>query len=845
VRHFFLAICFTLAVGLFHDASAQDVAGIEEGIKPYGSYHGGDIDSVSMSNLNPGIHIPLIAYPQRGGKLNVGFEMVFDNPSLIPHVLCYPYKPYTCYDVSYTWYNSYFGAGGTVVNGTHAYIVPTFTRGEGCFSYNQGSPVCPRAPYEAVEPDGGMHRLGQLASGNWISMDATGYLWNPSTTTLTDHQGTRYTIGTGGFSTLIEDTNGNQITSTSSGWTDTMGRSIPKTVTSTTDYSGCTGPLPITSASLWSLPGPSGGTSTYKICFASISSSTYFPPGCSGVCAGAPNPGGPDIQSIVLPNGTAWTFEYDQSSNGTGFLSKVIFPTGGSISYTWVASTFCGGAPAHFWYPYSLGVNSRTVDANDGKGPHTWNYNQGTHEFYTSFQTTVTSPLGDDAVHSFGALSVQNCPAYETQLDEYHGSHSTGTLLKTTITDYNATGDPYQTDGSGHAYAAINVVPTHITTKYFTGSNTQTKRTEKDYDPGIQLNTYYGVGPNALYGLVTAQREYDYGTTSWGPLLRQTKTTYMALGGPNSASYLSNNILGLAYTVQTLNGAGAQMANSQYGYDESSLGSSGVGSSEQHDTAPPAGTYRGNQTSILHWLNSGTMTCQNGHAGGTGSNVTSKLTYFDTGTLQTSADPCGNTITYAYSSTFWAAFPTTITNPLSQPTTNNYDFNIGHLVSTKDPNNLTTSYTYDSMWRLYTVTHPDGEVDTITHQESTYPFSSTLTKTMNATQSVVTKNVFDGLGRTTQTQLSDISQGDIYTDTTYDVLGRVSTISNPYRSGTDVTTSSGITTYGYDALSRKTSEAYADSSVLTTAYCGADTLVTDPTLRWRRSRVDGLTGLIC
>jgi hypothetical protein len=152
VRHFFLAICFTLVVGLFHIAFAQDVAGIEEGIKPYGSYHGGDIDSVSMSNLNPGIHIPLITYPQRGGKLNVGFEVVFNNPSLIPHVLCYPYKPYTCYDVSYTWYNSYFGAGGTVVNGTHAYIVPTFTRAEGCSSYNQSSPVCPKAPYEAVDP---------------------------------------------------------------------------------------------------------------------------------------------------------------------------------------------------------------------------------------------------------------------------------------------------------------------------------------------------------------------------------------------------------------------------------------------------------------------------------------------------------------------------------------------------------------------------------------------------------------------------------------------------------------------------------------------------------------------
>jgi YD repeat-containing protein len=53
-----------------------------------------------------------------------------------------------------------------------------------------------------------------------------------------------------------------------------------------------------------------------------------------------------------------------------------------------------------------------------------------------------------------------------------------------------------------------------------------------------------------------------------------------------------------------------------------------------------------------------------------------------------------------------------------------------------------------------------------------------------------------------------------------------------------------VTTYGYDALGRKISETYPDSSVLTTAYCGPDTLVTDPTNKWRRSRVDALGRLV-
>src|SRR5207244_3217374 len=123
--------------------------------------------------------------------------------------------------------------------------------------------------------------------------------------------------------------------------------------------------------------------------------------------------------------------------------------------------------------------------------------------------------------------------------------------------------------------------------------------------------------------------------------------------------------------------------------------------------------------------------------------------------------------------------------------------------------------------------------------------TSRLNKQINSSQTEETTNVFDGLGRMTQTQLSSDPQGVVYTDTTYDALGRAATVSNPHRTcGTDITSSCGTTSYGYDALDRKTSETYPDGSVLTTAYCGPSTLVTDPTNRWRRSSVDGLGRLV-
>src|SRR5262249_22869082 len=42
--------------------------------KLYGSYHGTDIDSVNLASGHLEVTIPLISYPQRGGKLGLSFS---------------------------------------------------------------------------------------------------------------------------------------------------------------------------------------------------------------------------------------------------------------------------------------------------------------------------------------------------------------------------------------------------------------------------------------------------------------------------------------------------------------------------------------------------------------------------------------------------------------------------------------------------------------------------------------------------------------------------------------------------------------------------------------------------
>ncbi len=50
-------------------AVAQTAPDLQRGLVPYGAYEGGNLDNVSMTTGNLNVRIPLISYPQRGGKL--------------------------------------------------------------------------------------------------------------------------------------------------------------------------------------------------------------------------------------------------------------------------------------------------------------------------------------------------------------------------------------------------------------------------------------------------------------------------------------------------------------------------------------------------------------------------------------------------------------------------------------------------------------------------------------------------------------------------------------------------------------------------------------------------------
>jgi RHS repeat-associated protein len=826
----------------------------QAGEQAYMSYHGGDIDSIGLSNGALSLKLPFLSYPQRG-KLHVSFDLMYHDSQQHQGYLCINAGgKQTC---TWTW-----GYGGVCCKLGVSWAQNLRLHGQS-ISKVTGSGTQALTWYYSnfalQTPDGTRHPLGNLGTISWTptsspcaegsyvtcemqsgpfeTLDATGWRVNGSLeacptqpislgcyvapSQVIDPDGVIYGNGT------LQDPNGNEVTSNTTTITDSLGRQIPLPPTAystqvaptncpVVQYPPGIAPIAASYAVLWTPPGYNGGTAQYTFCYANIPTTINYFVSPSAL-----------LQSIVLPNGQSWQFQYYDSDGTNNFatLSQITLPTGGTISYTYA---YAGQYHDSLRQDYGRWVATRTI--NDGTGPHTWTYTYNDPDLVGG-STTVTDPLGNDVVHTFSFGN--QYATYETQAQYYQGSHSSGTLIKTVNTAYSSLNDGSQSN------APLSVVPISVTTVWGSSQGGQTSEVTKSYDAGFSYTDYVAhTGVPGIYGKVVTEQAYDYPTGT--SLLRTTSTSYAWQSpNPNYSSYLTNNLIDSIYSVQVKDGGGTQRAYTTYGYDESGLQSSGI--TEQKVTGE---THPGNQTSVHRWLNSGTLTCPGGGSGGSGGYTIANTIYFDTGKIYSASDPCSNSTSYLYSNTYFGAFPTTVTNALNQQSTNVYDFNTGVLTSSTDPNQLVSTYTYDSMSRPLQANHPDNGQDTITRQETTPPFTATLTSTINTTQNKIPLSVFDGLGRVSQTQLTSDPQGIVYTDKTYDVAGRLATVSNPYRGGTDATSSPGITTYNYDALGRKLTETYPDNSVLATAYCGPDTLVTDPTGKWRRSRTDALGRLV-
>jgi RHS repeat-associated protein len=787
---------------------AQTNVNEEQGMKPFDSYHGGDLDSISMTNGGLVLHIPLVSFPQRG-NLDLSFSVYASSKqwrSRVNSVECAnPNDPNGCTPLWIPMIRGLFQPqfGSVPVQGAYVASTVDWLPDNEC-NVTPGDPdngIQPSYNWVAgvTAPDGSVHSFGSGFSTTFCpappyrALDASGIV-QPDNNTIVFPNGTRFD------GTTTTDTNGNQISFTGTTYTDTLGRQISAPFTTSADLSSC--PAGSISAKTWTVPGLAGATRIFKECFSNVSIFTNFGQGATEY--GPFNT--PLLTAIILPDLTMWTFGYDHY----GDITSVGFPTGGSITYTYAIGPVTCSSDT----PVSMVVTTRTVNANDGTGGHIWAYS------YAPPTMVVTSPPPDsnDTVHTIvDPITGQvGCSLVDTQVQYYQGSRNGGTLLKTAATQYSANPNTLTVPGSGAS--AINVVPHQITV---TTRDSHTSKVVNTWDSG-NTEAPYGTAVPVVFGSLLQRDEYDFSNT----LVRSTLNRYV---WQDNVTYKTNNFLSLPKWSTVYNGAAppsatlpvcsststpACIGQTKYGYDEfSPLAPSGIGVPTH--VPPPAGEpYRGNLTTSSHWLDT------------TSSFISSTSTYYDTGMKATSVDPLNHSTSYAYSGTFLGAYLTQTNMPDTQMPeagapivhhiiSGNYDFNTGLLTSFTDENGQPYTYTYDSlMLRLTQGNHPDGGIT-----KFFYPDPNTVERQRLITGATYDdfKVKFDGLGRPYQTQqLTPDCASYIKVDTTYDVVGRAKTVSNPYCLTNETTY--GITTSDYDALSRTTKTTKQDESFTTVKY---------------------------
>ncbi len=811
MRNRYIGMIFILAAVLASTPAASQTSSLDEpGIPSFTTAFPVEHGFINLANGALHIEIPIGSYSQRGNVKALNARLVYDSRFWIVRTDPVSERQY--------WAPDGLPPVGIRVGGFRLItdLEPGFANESSsvaqCGCISEGSTCHPifKTTYTGFfyqEPNGTMHR----ASDKFKLVQSSCVAGSPGNATVgtVDNSGlklviTNYTIsavygadGTQVFPS-VQDTNGNFFSQDSNGNViDTLGRTPVVATRSGSqqflDYlceQGCN-------------PGGSdrARTTTNLVPLTLTTNFNQGPVGGQGAVGEYTGPPSEAIQSLVLPDGSTYSFTYDSY----GMMTSMTLPTGGQISYGYTNI-------ADYQGNINRWVTSRTVDGQ------TWSFNPAQLPCSAApcpMQVTVTTPsysdgvttTSDDRVYTFQVVNQGTASgAWNTQIQYFRGRAS-GNPMVTKNIDYGIVGP------TGNIVPGILggvSVPIRETLIWPTASGTLSKKVEYGYDG---------------YTNVTAVKQWDYqpGGNFASTPDRETDNVFKT-----DSAYLNANMLRLKTSTTIKNYSGAQVAQTTFGYDENPLQSSGIAT---HLNAPSG--PRGNLTSVNRWLGPNNIF------------LTIATKWFDTGEAYQSIDPLGNATTFTYDAAFAGAYPTKICNALNQCSYTGYDFNTGLNTSFTDVNGSsagdqahTTTRTYDAILRPLCTTAPDGGQTCLS-----YPNVTTVQKTIKVTSAInnVSSATVDGLGRVIQAQ-HVMAGGTSKVDTTYDPFGRVNTVSNPYFSSSDSTY--GITQYQYDALGRATQTTKQDGSATRLSYSANCATATDETGKPRKTCTNGFGELI-
>lgn len=197
-------------------------------------------------------------------------------------------------------------------------------------------------------------------------------------------------------------------------------------------------------------------------------------------------------------------------------------------------------------------------------------------------------------------------------------------------------------------------------------------------------------------------------------------------------------------------------------------------------------------------------------------------------------------------------------------TSSAYDLVTGQVLTTTDANGQVTSFSYaddqevaDPLSRLRKVTRPDGGWTKTSYNDVAGNLYVHAETSLDAGRSTHAYQFFDNLGRPSRSFALEAGTTYVATETKYDRMGRVESVSNPWRTAVSgaggqaeaayrVTAArpSNWTTSAYDALGRVKQVTLPDGTKMLTAYSGVYTTVTDQAGRQRRQKVNALDQIV-
>ena len=539
------------------------------------------------------------------------------------------------------------------------------------------------------------------------------------------------------------------------------------------------------------------------------------------------------IQSVItalkLPNGQSYSFAYDPQY---GTLSKITYPSGGYIRYVYGLNPLStglifNGRPAGFGGQMTIAPDACIIELDAVALLHRYVSFDGSSEVLQQDFNYQTNWSGTSSIWLTKTTTV-------TTHDLKRG------------TSYNTayTYVPFQLFTPPNAGESTPVaVERNIVYSDTTGSvlKTVTKGWADQYSLSCEVDTIGSGGPSSAtfysYGpgdVVTDKKEYDLGLLTASscsngavapggvPPTRETATTYQTFG---NTTYSTPSLLDAPCRV-VISDHGVPITEIDSYYDN---GSAACGTPGHPNVSAVS-----NLTAFTHdegafgpgsTISRGDVTRIDKKGFGVSSTASVTATYDETGQVLTTTDACGtsscqdmpgaqsHTTFYSYvdpqgTNSYLTSLSKPAVNGIQQTFSYNVNPSNGLLNSKTDVNNnLTTTYTYnDPLNRLTLIQGPpdpnNGNQSATTqyfyNDAPPKPSVSTSVLMTTSGSSLTGMTVMDGMGHTVQSQNTSDPSGVIYIDTSYDGDGRVWTVSNPYRTATD-----GTTTYTYDALGRQ------------------------------------------